>query len=336
MQIDRFAERVLTALQTRHILGVSEADHARGLIRSGLNLEQSVVGTGMVPSDVYAEQLGFVAGLPVVRAPQPLVDVLDPELTERCTALPFARHGRTVIVAFSRPEQKNIDKVRDALAQNDLACMPYVTPDSSLWRRAESLPKTLSLLNKLRDSLAKARSRHIRLIHEPLAIRAVADSGRVLNDVDLDASHIPAIAYRVKRLGKASGWLSEVTHLGLGVSIHLTLASDGDNHHPVNWSALENKHNESPEALTIVLASDPAFIRESFERSGGAEVMPADTEDEQELAMHAVLSGKAVSAWTSDASDWWQPVLMAGLRVRILKAEPTPHGWAWSSYLERI
>lgn len=335
MPTDVFAERVLAALQARRILSTFEADHAKSLTRSGLTLEQSTVGTGLLPVDVYDEQLGFAAGLPVVRSPETIDGVLDEDLLERHQALPFAKHKCTVLVAFARPLQRHISAIREALFQMDLSCMPYVAPESSFWRKGASLPSAHQLLNRLSERAAHSRSRHIRLIHESSSIRAVADSGHQLVNINLSHAHIPAIAYRVKRLGKSSGWLAEILHKGLGTALHLTRVGDGQDCHPTCWSALETAHMNRPEALTVIFARDPSYIRETFSRGNQGEVFPADSEDEQELALHAALSGKPVTAWTSDDSNWWKPVLEAGLRVRVLKAEPTPHGWAWSSYLER-
>ncbi len=338
MHLDPFSERVLAAMRAGHALGVVETDRARSLVRSGLTLEQSVVGLGLVDGQTFGEYLGHAAGLPYVHQPTPLVGDFDCEPLNQSEAMPFAQEGASIHVAFHQPIHSVLIEAREALTANDQTLIPYVTTTSSFWStRAEKRERTTGVLARIAMALRRARSRHARIVDQDGAGRAMVDGIRLI-PLRMESTWMPAVAYRLKRLGPFSGWQSDVSHRGFTGALHLSrVASDTSDDHPMDWSSLEPYFRERPVGLTIIISGDPSFVRETFQQyQGRTETVPADTQDEQEQALHAALSGKAVTAWTMDRSAWWHPATAAGLRVRVLSAVPTTYGWAWSSYLDRV
>jgi hypothetical protein len=154
----------------------------------------------------------------------------------------------------------------------------------------------------------------------------------------LSVAVLSSVMLHVKRRGDASPWKIDYEHAGTHPVLHLTRTGASDRH-PTAWTsrALEERLDEP--GLTVLVRHDPYVGRQiddldcfgSCKEWGGDRVKKynAMSREEQELAIHAALAGERVLAASDDVSDWWEPVSLAGIPVRVYRAHVSPAGRAW-------
>lgn len=353
MRLGPFYERVLETARRDRLLSHASMSRVRSLVRNGLSLEQSLVGTGLVPYSAYLAHLGTAAALPVVTDPAPISGSLlshRMQLKHRCLLLEETEHAAHV--GFTDADPGLLSRVREELPQA-VSLVAYVIPYHAYARHASVLENTYtsksvaSLLAQLFEAADARKVFQLRIVSKQGSVAAYADgTGMRIGTLPLPAAALSAMAVRLRRLGKATGWHVETISAGFEPMIHLT-RKKGDFRHPVERSEAVARFLERPSGVLVLMGADAYIARHILAKlnvpegraaigRGKLACLPADTLSEQEFAVHAALSGRPVIAVTSSSDPWWLPLSRSGLKVHLVKSATNPDGRAWSVVRARL
>jgi hypothetical protein len=184
---------------------------------------------------------------------------------------------------------------------------------------------------------------HVRLVPTGGRVEILLDAGHAKDLPPIADMVMPVLAMRLKRLGSRSGWHLDVHQAGFAPAIHLIRRrSDTRLSHPSDWSEAYQMFRDQPEGLLVLIRPDAYLVRHGLTRipqvdqaeawrsrdGSTPELYDADQEEGRELALHAALAGRAAVAISSKDDGWWQS-LGDCVKVRVLRAQRTPHGLAW-------
>ncbi|GEM_PF-3000973 len=164
----------------------------------------------------------------------------------------------------------------------------------------------------------------------------------------ISSAVLPALSMRAMRVGNRQGWHVQVLSAGVGPALQLVRQRQaGKRLHPADWSSVLESFREAPSGLLVVISPDAYVSRHYLTKFSVVDDMKdwredsgekpslydADRENGRELALHAAIAGKAaVALMAHDTEDWWEPVVDAGIPVRVIRSRLTQSGPVWEAF----
>lgn len=342
--LDTFSEKLLCELQAERRLTERQTETLRSLVRQGLAFEQVALASGLLNEEAFFALLEIVSGLPSERSmslePMPLTFFMEDQMRE-FACIPFRKQKSNVEIAFSDPNTRVITRVRGIFAEHELRVIPVVIAQSAFRRSLDSRQRTsaASILRSLNDFASRNSVFHVRLVGTGPYLQLTDDAYQTYAHAPMIRTEaLSGLQRHMKRRGAASGWSLDYAHQGTHPVLHLT-RHPGLGEHPTDWASSAIADGADMTGMTVLVRHDP-YLAKRLEGLDDAEThrdwgrrelrkYRADSEEEQELAMHAALAGEPVLAVSADDSAWWEPVSQAGIPVRVCRAHVSPEGRAW-------
>jgi hypothetical protein len=213
-----------------------------------------------------------------------------------------------------------------------------ITPD-------ESITSASQLWWLVRSEADRRGAHHVRLVPLETTVEILFDMGGEMRDVSFSPSGLSALAMRLRRLKRKSGWHVESYPAGFGTALHLLrVRSESRPTHPIDWTDLVRSVREGTNGLIVLIRPDAYTARhalanvpgivdaDGWKAQQGPGLFDADESEGRELALQAALRGTpAVAVSSSDREAWWDPI-RGTVPVRVVKGYRTRDGYAWETY----